>query len=165
MKLEISHTFLTRGTDLAAAQAHALGFLEKTNLVHYNEVRVVAAESCQATELKFWGLLEEGEASNRRTMAKLLDELKEAGVGSLENLLSVGQGFESKLLHTIAHMLDGFFGIDSEFYNLPEDAHWLSESLRDEIKGDPEGFWLVKVSATLTALERNAVVALRTFEK
>ena len=165
MKLEISHTFLARGIDLDAARAHALGFLEKTNLVHYNAIRVIAAESCPATEPKFWGLLDEGEVCNRRATAKMLDELKEAGVGSLDNLLTLGQGYESKVLHTIAHMLDGFFGIDSEFYNLPEDAHWLSESLRDEIKGNPEGFWLVKVVATLTALERNAVVALRTFEK
>ena len=165
MKLEVVHNFLARGADLEAAQAHVLGFLEKTNLVHYTAVRVVAAETCSALDPRFWGLLEEGEACNREAMAKMVDELQEAGVSSLDNLLTLSQGFESKLLHTIAHMLDGFFGIDSEFYNLPEDAHWLSGQLRDEIKADPEGFWLVKVSATLTALERNTVVALRTFEE
>ncbi|HIJ79022.1 MAG: hypothetical protein OEY01_08390 [Desulfobulbaceae bacterium] len=165
MRLEISHSFLARGADLAAAGGHALGFLEKSNLVHYHAVRVIEADCCPATEPKFWALLEEGEAANRRALAALLAELQEAGVDSLDQLLRLDQGLESKVLHTIAHLLDGFFGIDSEFYNLPEDAHWLSAALRAEIKAAPGEFWLVRVAATLTALERNAVVALRSFEK
>jgi len=40
-------------------------------------------------------------------------------------------------------MLDGFIGIDSVFYNLAEDSHWLSAPLRKTIEQHPEHYWLV----------------------
>ena len=65
----------------------------------------------------------------------------------------------------MAHLLDGFFGIDSQFYNLPEDSHWLGESLRKQIETGPAEFWLVRVAATLESKEHQAIAGLRSFEK
>ena len=51
------------------------------------------------------------------------------------------------MLHVITHLLDGFFGIDSYFYNLVEDSHWVSEELRATIKTSPSRYWLIAVEA------------------
>ena len=66
---------------------------------------------------------------------------------SLQDLFFIKQGFESKILHTVTHMLDGFIGVDSAFYNLIEDSHWLSPSLRREITSHMHEYWLVRVVA------------------
>ncbi len=47
------------------------------------------------------------------------------------------QGYKSKMLHVITHFLDGFFGIDTFFYNLEEDSHWVSEELQKKIAEAP----------------------------
>jgi hypothetical protein len=72
-------------------------------------------------------------------------ELQETGLGRAEDLLTLQQGYPSKLLHILTHMLDGFIGIDSVFYNLIEDSHWLSAPLRSTILHKPEHYWLVPV--------------------
>jgi hypothetical protein len=64
-------------------------------------------------------------------------------VTGIEDLLALKPGYPSKVLHILTHMLDGFIGIDSAFYNLVEDSHWLSEPLRTTILRNPEGYWLV----------------------
>jgi len=165
MKLEVSHRILVMGPDLERSSAHALRFLARTPLVQYDATRVIAAESCSGSDSRFWSWLEQGVAENREVLAKLLTDLRAAGTKDFQDLLHLPQGFQSKIFHTVAHLLDGFFGIDSAFYSLPEDSHWLSDTLRSQIEFSPEEFWLVKVVATLEALERGSVSALRSFEK
>ncbi len=165
MRLEVSHRILLLGPDLERSKAHALRFLERTPLVQYDTVRVIAAESCPATDSRFWPWLEEGIAANRQVLARLFADLRAAGTRDFQDLLHLPQGFQSKLVHTAAHILDGFFGIDSVFYSLAEDSHWLSDSLRGQISAAPEEFWLLKVVATLEALEHGSVSSLRPFEK
>ena len=75
------------------------------------------------------------------------------------DLNDMGQGYKSKILHTLTHFLDGFFGIDTCFYNLEEDSHWLSDGLAAEIKKYPKKFWLLRAkcsskSGTTDFLER-----------
>lgn len=164
MRLEISHRILVMGPNLEKSTAHALRFLDRTPLVQYDRVRVIAAESCANTDSRFWPWLEEGVVQNRQVLAKLLGDLRAAGTKDFQDLLSMPQGFQSKIIHTVAHLLDGFFGIDSIFYSLPEDSHWLSDTLRKQIEASPEEFWLIKVVATLEALEHGSVSTLRSFE-
>jgi len=89
--------------------------------------------------------METGIAANRTFCSALLKELQETGLTELEDLLAIQPGYPSKLLHILTHMLDGFIGTDSVFYNLVEDSHWLSEPLRSTIQQNPESYWLVPV--------------------
>lgn len=165
MKLEVSHRILVMGPDREKSTAHALRFIAHTPLVHYDAVRVIEAESCSGQDSRFWPWLEQGIAENRQVLAKLLADLRAAGTKDFQDLLRMPQGFQSKIIHTVAHLLDGLFGIDSTFYSLPEDSHWLSETTRSQIEASPEDFWLIKVVASLQAAEQQNVSALRSFEK
>ncbi|OGQ97924.1 MAG: hypothetical protein A2505_09140 [Deltaproteobacteria bacterium RIFOXYD12_FULL_55_16] len=165
MKFEVTHKILTMEPNLAKSAAHVLRFLDHTPLVQYDTVRVEAAQSCSGADQRFWPWVEQGLADNRQVLTKLIGELQMAGTREFSDLLTIPQGFQSKIFHTMAHLLDGFFGIDSQFYNLPEDSHWLGDSLRRQIEADPEDFWLVTVVATLEAKEHHALAGLRSFEK
>jgi len=165
MRLDVPQWFLVMAPDFARASGHALRFLERTQLVRYDVVRVMESESCSGTDQRFWPLLEQGLAANREVLTELLGELRGGGTRELKDLLFLPQGFQSKIFHTMAHLLDGFFGIDSRLYILPEDSHWLSPGLRRQITANPEDFWLIKTVGELAALEQAAVSRLRRFEK
>ncbi|HIJ89261.1 MAG: hypothetical protein OEV89_00195 [Desulfobulbaceae bacterium] len=165
MKLEITHKILTMEPDFEKSSAHVLRFLDRTSLVHYEAVRVVADQSCSGADPRFWPWLEQGVADNRQILTNLTGELRAAGTKGFSDLPAMPQGFQSKIFHTMAHLLDGFFSIDSQFYSLPEDSHWLGASLRRQIEADPEDFWLVTVVATLGSLEHHAIAGLRSFTK
>lgn len=165
MKFEVAHTILVMAPDFEKSAGHALRFLDRTPLVRYDAVRVVAEESCSGTDPRFWPALEKGLAGNRQVVAQLSDELRAAGTKEFSDLLTMPQGFQSKLFHTMAHMLDGFFGIDSRFFSILEDSHWLGDSLREQMEEEPEDFWLIRVIGTLESKEHHAVAGLRSFEK
>ncbi len=165
MKLEVTHTILAMEPDREKSSGHVLRFLDRTTLVHYDAVRVVAAESCSGADPRFWPRLEQGLADNHRVLRQLLGELRAAGTKDFSDLPAMPQGFQSNIFHTMAHLLDGFFGIDSQFYNLPEDSHWLGDSLRKQIEASPEEFWLVTVAATLESPTHHTIAGLRSFEK
>ncbi len=165
MKLEVTHTILAMEPDFEKSTAHVLRFLDRTPLVQYDAVRVVAAQSCSGADPRFWPCLEQGLADNRQVLTQLTGELRAAGTKEFSDLPAMPQGFQSKIFHTMAHLLDGFFGIDSRFYSLPEDSHWLGASLRRQIEADPEDFWLVTVVATLESLKHQTFAGLRSFEK
>jgi len=165
MKLEVTHKILTMEQDLARSAAQVLRFLDRTTLVHYDAVQVVAEQSCSGADPRFWPSLEQGIADNRQILARLTEELRAAGTKEFGDLLAMPQGFQSKIFHTMAHLLDGFFGIDSQFYNLLEDSHWLGANLRRQIEADPEDFWLVTVVGTLASPAHHALAGLRSFEK
>ena len=80
-------------------------------------------------------------------MLGLIHELQESGYHTLVELAEIKQGYESKTLHTLVHLLDGFIGIDSKFYNLIENSHLISASLRREIKQTPAHYWLLQIEA------------------
>lgn len=165
MRLDVPQWFLASARDFASARALVLRFLDRTQLVHFDAVRVVEAESCSGADHGFWPLLEQGLAGNRQVLEKLLGELRAAGVLDLKDLLSLPQGLESKIFHTMAHLLDGFFGIDSRLFILPEDSHRLSDGLRRQITELPEDFWLVKTVGELAAPGETPASQLRSFEK
>lgn len=165
MKLEITHEILVVGPDFPKSRDYVLRFFAKTPLVRYDSVTVDEAASCPASHSAFWPRVEAGVRQNQEVLRDLLAELKESGLRGLDDLLALGKGYQSKLIHTVAHLVDGFFGIDTVFYNMAEDSHGLSPLFRQEIEGNPGEYWLLKIHAELRIRERESLVAsLRRFE-
>ncbi|HET98277.1 MAG TPA: hypothetical protein ENN98_06240 [Desulfurivibrio alkaliphilus] len=165
MKLENAHLMLVLAPDPERAAEVVLRFFARTRLVRYDRVEVDREGSCSADHPEFKARLEEGVATNRRVLGEIMAELKVAGVRSLDDLAQLPQSYQSKLAHTAAHLLDGFFGIDSAFFNLVEDSHWLSEPLAREIAQDPEDYHLLQVRAEIAfAQQRQLVSTMRKFE-
>lgn len=164
MKLEAVHELLAIGPDFETAKNQVLKFFDKTQLVRYDSVEFLNEDSLSAADSKFWERIEQGVKGNRQIIDELIEDLKEVGTFSLSDAAKLPQGFQSKTFHTIAHLLDGFFGIDSCFYNLLDDSHWLSDSLKQEIIASPAEFWLIKAIGKFKALGPNKAAVLRTFE-
>jgi hypothetical protein len=139
-----THLLLTIGADRADAQTRVEHFFARNFLVRYDRVTVQAERTGNAGEGDFWGRLETGIAANRRLVVELLEELRAGGFENLTDLAGMRQGYDSKLLHAITHFLDGFFGVDTIFYNLEEDSHGVSDRLTATIQANPAGFWLVE---------------------
>jgi hypothetical protein len=139
------HLFLATGNNLSQARKQVLHFINTTRLVVYQSTSIKDEEMHPGDGECFWTEMESGIAANRAFCSTLLKELQETGLTELEGLLAIQKGYPSKLLHILTHMLDGFIGTDSVFYNLVEDSHWLSETLRTTIRQNPEHYWLVPV--------------------
>ena len=151
MNLKISHLFLAAGNDARAAHSHVLRFLDQTTLVRYDRIHIVEEHIISAENKKFWPGLEASILENRQVIGDFVNELKGYGVNHLDDMKHLEQGYQSKTLHTIAHLLDGFFGIDSCFFNLIEDSHWLSPSLKEKIMENPDQYWLVEAQPIFEA--------------
>ncbi|MBU0680066.1 MAG: hypothetical protein KKD73_01465 [Proteobacteria bacterium] len=139
----IKHLFLTQAEDQQQARHKILHFLEHTELIRYEATTILDAEIISGANPTFWTQVDQGAASNRTFAKNLIVELEETGISRLQDLQDLPQGYPSKVLHTLVHILDGFIGADSAFYNLLEDSHWLSAKLRETIKESPEAYWLV----------------------
>lgn len=162
--LEISHDILMAGSDFSSCRQRILRFFERTKLLRYDEVLVMENESLNGTEKNFRARIQQGLGANQQVLAELLTNLKEEGFLSLDDLQSLEKGYMSKILHTIAHMKDGFIGIDSRFYNLEEDSHGVSRSLRQKIGATPDSYWVLRVRGRIAAPGEDPFDALRTFE-
>jgi len=164
MDLEVSLDVLVSGEDFVSCRHRVSRFFERTMLVRFDEVRVDQEESFNAADQPFWVRLDEGISVNRRTVNELAANLKQAGYSSLEELQDLEKGYLTKMLHTIAHLLDGFIGIDSRFYSLEEDSHTISNGLREQIAAQPQQFWILRVVGKIGTAGPDPLDALRTFE-
>lgn len=151
MSLEAKHYLLVGGESFGECRNRVSHFFEKNILVRYDHVKVLEESSCSAESVDFWKLAEEKINENHRAVDGLVKELQESGIQKISDLNKMGQGYESKVLHVITHLLDGFFGADTVFYNLEEDSHWLSDNLVRRIKEQPEKFWLLEVGCSTPA--------------
>lgn len=142
MELLASHTVLAEGDTIESCRKQVLQFFDRTSLVRYDRI-VIADRAPDASEAEFSGELDKAVEQNRRILKRFVDELGTAGFNGREDLLRIEQGYQSKILHIIAHFLDGFVGIDSAFYNLVEDSHWLSREIGSRISENPERFRLL----------------------
>lgn len=137
--------FLVEASSYSQARRKVQSFLENTVLVKYDSITFSRDRSCSALDEPFWKMIENNLEKNQRSMAGLIQELEESGYHRLAELGDMQQGYESKLLHTLVHLLDGFIGVDSRFYNLIEDSHRISASLCQRIRQDPTAYWLLQV--------------------
>ena len=162
--LEISHDILISGSDFRSCRRRIERFFENTMLVRYDEVEVIESESICAVEKGFGPRLQEGLAANRQVLEGFLENLKKEGFAKLDDIKDLEKGYLSKILHTIAHLQDGFIGIDSRFYNLEEDSHGVSRNLQKNIDAIPESYWVVRVMGKIASPGEDPFDALRTFE-
>lgn len=155
-----THWVLSTADDLASAREAVLSFFSKSILLSYDAVLVIEQESYDAADDAFWRLCEEGVAANRLILDAFMTELRATGCQTLDDLASLPTGYPSKVLHLIAHLQDGFIGIDSVFYNLVEDSHWISHRLGAAIRQTPGRYWLLKVDAEFSSAESAAFLHL-----
>ena len=162
--LEISHDILLAGSDFESCRKRAMVFFDRTMLIRYDEVLVLEEESLNGAGKEFSTRLQDGLAANQQVMGELLKNMKDEGFSTLEELYGVEKGYVSKTLHTVAHLLDGFIGIDSRFYNLVEDSHTITRDLQQKILAAPQNYWILRVKGKIASASEDPFDALRTFE-
>ena len=145
MKLLARHTILVSGMNYQDCKAQILVFFEKTSLVQYDKLSIDDTSVVNGEDPRFPTQLQRGLEQNNAVLAKFIDELKATGFDKHSDLVNLKQGYPSKVLHIIAHFLDGFIGIDTVFYNLIDDSHWVSPEINKQIVSDPGQFWLVSL--------------------
>ena len=164
--LEIVHDVLLAGPDFEACQQRVIRFFDRTMLIHYDRVLVPEDSSVNGADTEnFNSRIMEGLAANRAVLTELLSSLRDEGFASLEDLRSLEKGYLSKVLHTIAHLQDGFIGIDSRFYNLEEDSHGVSRELLGKINAAPDSYWILRVKGEISSAGEDPLDSLRTFER
>jgi hypothetical protein len=143
------HEILTKGTDFVFSQKRVLHFFQKYQLVSYSSVHVIESESLPASSHNFKDRLQKAVLKNRQLLHTLLNELRSEGYTTIQDLQTMPQGHRTKIFHVITHLLDGFFGLDTHFYNLEEDSHWVSETFWKKIKANPSHYWLLSVEGDI----------------
>lgn len=141
MKLLARHLILVSGETANEAEARIRDFFGKTSLVRYDRLDV-RDTVLSAGSSAFKQTLDSALSENRRLLAGFIEELGQAGCSTRQDLAELAQGYQSKILHIVAHFLDGFIGIDSAFYNLVDDSHWLTDETAVAIAETPERYWL-----------------------
>jgi hypothetical protein len=145
MEHPVSHYFLVHSQSAALCRQHVERYLTGNPLITYTDFLIREEEVLRGSEDLFLQTLEQGLAANIAFARRMVDHLREEGVDRLDQLLTLEQGYATKVLHTLAHILDGFIGVDSVFYNLVEDSHRVSPALAAAIGARPAEYWLVPV--------------------
>ena len=162
--LEILHDILIAGPGFEPCRQQVLRFFGRTKLIRYDEVVVMENESINGIHKNFWPMIEQGLEANQKILKEFLANLKQEGFTTLDDIQSLEKGYLSKILHTIAHLQDGFIGIDSRFFSLVEDSHGISRDLQHKIAAAPENYWILRLKGTIVSTAEDALDALRTFE-
>ena len=162
--LAISHDFLIAGSDYESCRQRVKRFFDRTMLIRYDDVVVIENESINGTDGNFRARIREGLKANQKVLGEFLENLKDEGFLSIDDIQGLEKGYLSKILHTIAHLQDGFIGIDSRFYNLEEDSHGVSRDLQQKITATPHGYWILKARGRITVAGEDPLDTLRTFE-
>ena len=148
MKITNCHEFLVAGPDFETCAGKVERFFTNNVLVRYDSVQSDASQSVAADGKKFFTRLDEAIEAHRAVIKDLVATLKEEGGADLGQWHTMQQGYVSNTVHTLAHLLDGFFGIDSRFYNLIDDSHQVSEVLMEKIHQNPQEYWLIKTEGS-----------------
>ena len=143
--MKTEHIFLVKAGSRRQAAEKICRFIKDYNLVSYDEVLPVKDSAIKGSATGFWKEANRGMEKNMDVIKGLFSLLSQEGYGRFEDLSDIPQGFLSKIFHTIAHLLDGFFGVDSYFFNLEEDSHWVSNRLKRAIEKNPDQYWIIKV--------------------
>ncbi|MBU0946519.1 MAG: hypothetical protein KJ804_20655 [Proteobacteria bacterium] len=163
MEIESRHVFLVQAENRQDAVYQVIHFLQTTDLISYGQLNVDETAVLVGDSDVFWQTLSQGVEKNKAFSRQILEELQKNGVHEVVDLLTIPLGYPSKLLHILTHMLDGFVGIDSFFYNLVEDSHWLGKTLEIVIRETPQQFWLVPVETG--EVERSVLPSATMVEK
>jgi hypothetical protein len=149
LKPKYCHEILVRGPDFQACRERVLDFFRNYQLVRYSYITVPESEALSAENSFFHDRLHKAITKNRQILRELVRELQGEGIHTLTDIEEMPQGYKTKMLHVITHLLDGFFGIDSYFYNLEEDSHGITEKLQEKVKESPSDYWLLSIEARI----------------
>lgn len=133
-------------------------FFASTMLVRYDKIDIDRQLCYSAEDDNFDHILQNNIETNRKTLQKFINEFEKTGITAIAELHTVECGYPSKLLHIITHFLDGFIGIDSKFYNLHEDSHWVSETILQEITEKASSYWLIHINGYSETPEKVSLV-------
>jgi hypothetical protein len=158
MRILAHHKILVSGDSYQNCRNQVVDFFDRTQLVRYDRVRINTKESWPGSHQDFNHCVAEAIQNNRHILAGLAKELENTGVTTIADLLSMQQGYPSKVLHILTHFLDGFIGIDSIFYNLIDDSHWLPEQTQKAIVDAPDGYWLISVDCSSDTPEKASLI-------
>ncbi len=147
------HNMLLVGDSFDHCKEQVHKFFDLTSLVVYDCIEAVESQSFSSLDSDFFDRILAAEEHNRRVVRKLIDELVAAKIEKTEDFLNIQQGYLSKTLHIMTHFLDGFIGVDSYFYNLIDDSHWLPPATTQAIHEKSHHFWLLHVNCFATTAE------------
>ena len=157
------HTILLQAADRKEAEQHVRTFFAQNELVRYDSLVIDAGTIFNGTHQQFFAKIEDGLTGNRLAIEKLVQVLRAEDAADLQAWSSLPQGYASKILHTLVHLVDGFFGVDSVLYNLVEDSNQVTPLLRKKIREQPNFFWLVPVTGVSARNDADRVQLLRPF--
>jgi hypothetical protein len=152
------HKMLLTGDSFDHCSEQVHKFFDLTSLVIYDCIEAVESQSCSSLDAGFFDQIITAENHNRRMVQDLIDELLKAKIERTEDFLHIEQGYLSKTLHILSHFLDGFIGIDSYFYNLIDDSHWLPPTTVQAIHDKAHHFWLLHINCFATTPEEAGVL-------
>ncbi|MCP3888362.1 MAG: hypothetical protein GY702_05750 [Desulfobulbaceae bacterium] len=143
MKRIAQHKILVAGDSFDHCSEQVRRFFDLTSLVIYDCIEISEKQSISALDADFFQQIDDAEKSNLQTVQSLIRDLEKSGIATINNLQKIEQGYISKTLHILSHFMDGFIGIDSYFYNLLDDSHWLIEQRSTTIRNNPSPYWLL----------------------
>ena len=158
MKIIARHKILVAGESYQSCRDQVVDFFDRTQLVRYDRVRINKKESSPGSHHDFSRCVAEAIQNNRHILAGLVKDLENTGVKTTTDLLNLQQGYPSKVLHILTHFLDGFIGIDTIFYNLIDDSHWLPEQTQKAIAEASAGYWLIAVDCSSDTPEKASLI-------
>lgn len=147
------HNILLGGDSFAHCSFQVNKFFDLTSLVIYDCIEIAREKSFSGLDADFFQQIELAENKNRERVQRLIDELHSSGFEKTLDFINLEQGYLSKTFHILSHFLDGFVGIDSHFYNLLDDSHWLSDETREIIISNPAHYWLLHLDGYTTTPE------------
>lgn len=133
-------------------------FFGNTMLVRYDRIEFEYEKSLSSRDPEFSQAVAEGIKINRSTLDRFIREFEKTGFKSIQDLHNIECGYQSKLLHIITHFLDGFIGIDSAFYNLHEDSHWVTDTVMREIREMSLPYWIIFIQCYSDSPEKVSLV-------
>ena len=157
MKQISRHKILLSGDSYSHCVDLVHRYFDLTSLVIYDCIEACENKSFSGLDASFFDTIAKAEQHNRKTMTELIDELSDAGINTTTDLKNVAQGYLSKTLHILSHFLDGFIGIDSYFYNLIDDSHWLSVETSAAIRQTPHNYWLIHIDCFAATAEEAGI--------
>jgi hypothetical protein len=135
-------------------------FFDLTSLVIYDCIEPRREHSVSGLDAVFFSHITTAEKRNRTMVQDLIAELEKTGIRKTADLQHIAQGYVSKTLHILSHFLDGFIGIDSYFYNLLDDSHWLPAETAALIQSNPGHYWLVHLDCYSATPEEAGLLRL-----
>lgn len=145
------HNILVAGDSFAHCNQQVHKFFDLTSLVIYDCIEIREQTSVSGLDARFFELIDQAQQINKEIAKRLITEISHSGIKKTEDLINIEQGYLSKTFHILSHLLDGFIGIDSHFYNLLDDSHWLSSETRQLIEENPALYWLLHVDGFTTS--------------